>query len=430
MAKIVFAVFGSLGDLHPHIAVALELKRRGHNIAFATLQYYREKIETLGFEFFPMRPNISPEDRNLARRFMDAKKGTERLLRELLLPALPESYADLAFAVKNADALVSGEIVFAASLAAEKFDLPFATTALSPGVFFFAYVPFVPPNMPWFENFRFLGANFHKLLRRSVLDKIIKEWGEPVRRLRRKLNLQTNVEPILRDKYSSQLNLALFSKVLGEPQPDWHQPTVQCGFCFYDGQQDSGKMPPQLSEFLQTGDAPIVFTLGSAAVWDARNFFRDSAAAAKLLNCRAVLLLGENEPPPDLGDQIKAFAYAPYSQVFPFAACVVHQGGIGTTAQALRAGVPHLIMPFSHDQFDNAARVRRIGAARIINRSAFAPAAAAGELRKLLADLSYAAAARKARAVVQTENGVKSACDAVEQILPIKSDSNSLVAAR
>ena len=79
-------------------------------------------------------------------------------------------------------------------------------------------------------------------------------------------------------------------------------PTLQTGFCFYDGQSDLGKMPEELTEFLDAGEPPVVFTLGSAAVMDARDFFEESAKAARILKRRAVLLYGIfNEPPKDSG---------------------------------------------------------------------------------------------------------------------------------
>jgi UDP:flavonoid glycosyltransferase YjiC (YdhE family) len=409
------AAFGSLGDLHPFIALALELRERGHQISFATLEYYREKLELLGFEFYPVRPNVSPEDADLARDFMDAKKGTELLLRQFLLPTLPESYADLLAAAENADLIVTGEVVFATPLVAEKLNKRWVSTSLAPSSFLSVYDPMVPPTAQWLGNLRFLGAGFHKILY-SVLRRSLNSWWEPIRDLRRRENLKPSIDPIFKDKYSPFLHLALFSRALGAPQPDWHQPTVQTGFPFYDGKKDVGKMPAGLKEFLSAGDAPIIFTLGSAAVWAAGSFYEESARAAKMLKRRAVLLIGQNEPPKNLNQNMRAFDYAPFSEVFPFAAAVVHQGGIGTTSQVLRAGAPHLFMPFSHDQFDNAARCVRLGVARTITRETYNGERASAELDKLLSDLSYKKRAAEAKSIVGTENGVKSACDAIERL--------------
>ena len=431
MAKILLATFGSLGDLHPLLALAIRLRRRGHEISINTLEVYREKIDLLGFQFFPMRPDLDPEnDRELAREIMDLKSGTEKLLREILLPNVRPMYEDLMKAAENADVLISGEVVFPASSIVEKTNIKWITTSLAPASFLSPHDPFVPPTAQWLKHFRFLGAAFHSGIY-SLVHRMVEKWLEPYREFRREIGLSENHDPVFKDKFSNLLHLAMFSKVLGKPQPDWHTPTLQTGFCFYDGQNDLGKMPEKLSEFLDTGEPPIVFTLGSAAVMDARDFFEESGRAAQILNRRAVLLYGIFNEQPEItkngkwkmenGESnqspIAAFDYAPYSLVFPKAACVVHQGGVGTTAQVLRAGVPHLIMPYSHDQPDNATRCERIGVARTISREKYTAENAAAQLRELLKDSTYKTNAIEASRVVRAEHGTKIACDAVESVL-------------
>lgn len=416
--KIVFAVFGSLGDMHPMNALGLELKKRGYHIIFATMDFYREKIETLGFEFRPMRPHLHPDDKELAKKLMDAKSGSELLLKELILPNLRPMYADLTEAVKDADLLISTEVVFAAASVAEKTAIKWITTTLAPGTFLSAYDPFVPPTALYLRHFRFLGKTFHGAMF-GIVRRVINSWFEPYRAFRREIGLDEGRNPLFEGK-SDLLNLAMFSKVLGKPQPDWAKSTLQTGFCFYDGKDDYGAIGEDLQNFLDAGEPPIVFTLGSAAVMDARDFFEESANAAQILGKRAVLLYGMFNEPPKLvenGKQILAVPYAPYSQVFPRAACVVHQGGIGTTSQVLRAGVPHLIMPYSHDQPDNAARCERIGVAKIISRDKYTAKNASKKLRELLADENYKTNAIEAAKVVNAEHGTKVACDAVEEIL-------------
>jgi len=423
--KIVFAVFGSLGDMHPMNALGIELKRRGHRVAFAAMEFYREKIERLGFEFRPMRPHLDPNDRELARKMMDARKGSELLLREVILPNLRPMYEDLTDAVRDADLLISTEVVFAAPSVVEKTGVKWVTTTLAPGTFLSAYDPFVPPTAVWLRHFRFLGSAFHGAMF-ALVRKWIDSWFEPYREFRREIGLEEGRNPLFEGK-SGMLNLAMFSKVLGATQPDWAVSTLQTGFCFYDGQMDYGAIDAELDEFLAAGEPPVVFTLGSAAVMDARDFFEQSAQAAQILGRRAVLLYGMfNEAPKTVEsresrveseEQIIAVPYAPYSQVFPRAACVVHQGGVGTTAQVLRAGVPHLLMPYSHDQPDNAARCERLGVARIISRDKYTAETAAAELRALLADKGYRTKAEAAARIVRSEHGTRTACDAIEEIL-------------
>jgi rhamnosyltransferase subunit B len=415
--KIVVSTFGSLGDLHPMLALAIELRKRDHKIVINTLEVYREKIAALGFKFLPLRPDVNPEDRELAREIMDTQTGTEKLLREILLPNVRSMYEDLTTAVAGADILISGEVVFAAASVAEKTRIKWITTSLAPASFLSAYDPVVPPPMQWLRHLRFLGAGFHKTFY-FFINRMVESWLEPYREFRREIGLSENHNPVFAGKYSNLLHLAMFSKVLGRPQPDWHRPTLQTGFCFYDGQNDLGKMPEDLQTFLDAGEPPIVFTLGSAAVMDARDFFKESAKAAKILNRRAVLLYGVfNEPPKNLDENIVAFDYAPYSLVFPRAACVVHQGGVGTTAQVLRAGVPHLIMPFSHDQPDNAARCERLGVAKTISREKYSAETAGKLLREILENEKYKTNAAEAGEIIRAENGTQIACDAIEAVL-------------
>ncbi len=416
--KIVLSTFGSLGDLHPLLALAIELRARGHEIAVNSPKVYREKIDALEFEFFPLRPDLNPQDdRELAREIMDAKGGTEKLLREILLPNLRPMYEDLTAAVKGADVLISGEVVYPAASVAEKTGIKWITTSLAPASFLSPHDPFVPPTAQWLKHFRFLGASVHGLMYSSVR-RVIAGWLEPYRDFRRSIGLSENHDPVFKDKFSRLLHLAMFSKVLGKPQPDWHRPTLQTGFCFYDGQSDLGAMPDDLTEFLDAGEPPIVFTLGSAAVMDAGDFFEESANAARILNRRAVLLYGIfNDAPVNTDENVAAFDYAPYSLVFPRAACVVHQGGVGTTAQVLRAGVPHLIMPYSHDQPDNAARCERLGVARVISRDRYNAENAARKLRYILERENFKINAVECSKIVKAEHGTRMACDAIETIL-------------
>lgn len=417
MAKIVLSTFGSLGDLHPMIALALALRGRGHEITFATTEAYREKLHALNFKLVPMRPDLDPENRELARRVMEARTGTETLIKEILMPSLQGMYEDLTKAAEGADLLITGEVVYAAKSVVEKTGIKWISTSLAPISFFSSHDPNVYPTAQWYESLRFMPTGFHKSLF-GFMSWTIRDWFTPYKEFRRSLNLDENHDPIFQGKHSKLLHLAMFSKVLAKPQPDWHAPTLQTGFCFYDGHYDLGKMPDNLDKFLAEGDAPIVFTLGSAAVMDARDFFEESIKAAKVLGKRAVLLYGIfNQPPEGLDENIVAYDYAPYSFIFPQAACVVHQGGIGTTSQVLRAGVPMLVMPYSHDQPDNAARCVRLGVARTIGRDAYTGEKAAKEIGKLLNNSTYKANAKEAKNIVNAEHGTKIACDAIESVL-------------
>jgi UDP:flavonoid glycosyltransferase YjiC (YdhE family) len=278
-----------------------------------------------------------------------------------------------------------------------------------------------------------------------------------------------NENPLV-DGHSPSLHLALFSKWLADKQPDWPPQTIITGFPWYDevghpdssfraremhgesndkpvgaGEDDSSfrarekvqvsndpsttpseiGLLPELERFLNAGPPPIVFTLGSAVAINAGQFFEHSAAAAKLLGRRAILICKDAHlvgPAARLlrssrAADLVAFNYAPFSQLFPRAAAIVHHGGIGTTGQGMRAGRPMLIMPCAWDQPDNAARAARLGIARTIARRRYTPTCVAAELRRLLNAPAYSRSAAEIGEQVRQEDGVRVACDALENML-------------
>jgi UDP:flavonoid glycosyltransferase YjiC (YdhE family) len=412
--RIVLSTIGSLGDLHPVMALALGLQARGHDVVLATSEFYRDKITAAGLEFSPLRPLGSPDDPKLLREVLDSRKGPEYLVRTVLLPHVGEMYEDMWRVTEGADFLISGEVVLAAPLIAEKRGLAWAAAILAPFSFFSAHDPSALPFLPGTQ----LLARAPPFVQRRVLDVarfLTRRWGEPIAELRRSLGLRASQHPLLLDRFSPHLNLAMFSSVLGRPQPDWPHNTVQTGFVFYDQEGEAAHEP--LQGFLDSGPPPITFTLGSAAVMAPGRFFEESAAAAHLLGRRALLLMGKNAPPANPSKDLFAADYAPYSRVFSQSACVVHQGGVGTTAQALRAGVPQLVMPYAFDQPDNAVRVTRIGAGLSLSRQRYRADKTARQLDKLLAASTYGEHAKEVARRVGSENGVSVACDTVERTM-------------
>jgi UDP:flavonoid glycosyltransferase YjiC (YdhE family) len=418
--RIVLTAFGSLGDLHPYIAIALGLQARGHEAVIATSGSYRHKVEALGIGFRAVRPDHPDGETgtDLIRRIMDRRTGSEFVIREVMMSALRESYHDTLAAAEGADLLVSHKLTFTTRLVAEQKAIPWASTFLQPLGFFSVYDPPVLPQAPLWARLRFLGPVFHRPLfwcgKRSV-----RSWSQPWDRLRAEIGLPpTSDSPLFEGQYSPLLVLALFSKALAKQQPDWPPQTVLTGFPFYDRDGEEGT-PPELLRFLDAGPPPLVFTLGSSAVVDAGPFYEHSVAAAKRLGRRAVLLVGKDprNRPTSLPDGMVAFAYAPYSELFPRAAAIVHPGGIGPTAQAMRSGRPMLVMPYAHDQPDNSERLRRLGIARTISRHRYNPARAAIELHHLLDNPRYSQRAATVGAQVRQEHGTKVACDALETLL-------------
>jgi rhamnosyltransferase subunit B len=418
--RVVFTTIGSLGDLHPFVAIALGLRARGHEAIIATGECYRRKVESLGIGFRAIRPDSRfVEDPALMGRFMDYRWGTIRILRELILPALRETYEDTLAAVGGgADLVVSHPLTFATRLVAESRGIPWASTQITPIGFGSVHDLSSLPVLPDLSNrLRSLGPAFWRPLR-ATLKWATRAWAGPWYRLRSEIGLPPAGGNPLVDGHSPSLILALFSKLLADKQADWPPRVVQTGFPMYDREGPAG-LSPELARFLDEGPPPIVFTLGVTAGMVAGSFFEQSVAAARLLGRRSVLLVGKDgrDLPASLPEGVAAFHYAPFSEVFPRAAAIVHAGGIGTTGLAMKSGRPMLVVPFAHDQPDNADRLARLGVARTLSRTRYTSARVADELGRLLDDPAYSRRASEVAGEVRLEDGVKAACDALETLL-------------
>jgi UDP:flavonoid glycosyltransferase YjiC (YdhE family) len=396
------------------IALALELQHRGHTPVLATSEAARQMAANAGIAFHPLRPSLTVEDKEMLRAVMDERGGPEYVIRRLMVPAVRDMYADLMEATRDADLLISADLVLAADAVADKARIPWVVVTLAPLSFFSRYDPPILIQAPWLTRV----AAFSKPLYASLVrlsQWIIRGWTEPVREMRRDLGLEPGPRGLFAARHRAGALLAMFSPVIGAPQPDWPANARITGFAFYDRYEP---MPGALDAFLDAGDPPIVFTLGSAAVFHPGEFYRASAEAARRLGRRAILLVGpEAADPPPAGERLAVASYAPFSELFDRAAAIVHQGGIGTTAQAMRAGRPMAIVPHSHDQPDNAARASRLGIAKTIGRRDYSAETAADALRTLLEDPSYARRAASVGAELARENGAAAAADVVEEVL-------------
>ena len=399
------------------MSLAMELQTRGHEPVIATMENYREKIENAGLSFAPVRPDFphpKEQDPELIEKILQPMTGAKFLVEEIIHAALRESYFDLLRIVEGADLLVTHPAAPAGPLVGYKSGIRWISTVLAPLSFFSAYDPPAAPFWHWTNHLRLLGPRVMKFL----LDTMKKPYkAKALASFREEIGVADYGNPIFDGQHSPHCVLALFSKVFAQSQPDWPTQTQVTGFCFYDGRHEQ-QMSNELTQFLAAGPPPIVFTLGSTAVWAAKDFFTESIDAAKQLGKRAVLLIGDDRNrPAKLPDSMIAVDYAPYQSLLPNASAVVHSGGAGTTSQALLAGVPTLILPFAFDQFDNAEHARRLRTSRTIYRKDYRADEVARELRRLLEDKVYSESAKIVSEQLKQENGPKTAADLIEQQL-------------
>ena len=416
MARILITSWGSFGDVYPYVGLARALRERGHHPIIVTAGFYRDLIESLGFEFRSAGPAIDPDDRALIARVLDPARGPDTLVRDILMPSLRSDYVALDQAARDADLMVTHPITFAAPVIAQARGLPWVSTVLAPMSFFSSTdVPVLPPA-PFLAHLGRFGPFYGRIVAQLVRRQT-RGWMQPVFDLRHELGLPPGEHPLFEGQFSPALTLALFSRVLAAPQPDWPRNVSVTGFVFYNGPDG---LPPEVETFLNAGPPPVVFTLGTSAVAAAGSFYEESVEAVRQLGVRAVMLTGgfeQNCPRAALPPGVLLVDRAPHQSLFPRAAAVVHQGGAGTLAQTLRAGRPMLVVPHAHDQPDNASRVVKLGVATTVFPRAYRGRRVAHELERLLNDAAVAVRASEVAAIVRAEGGAAAAAAAIEQVL-------------
>jgi UDP:flavonoid glycosyltransferase YjiC (YdhE family) len=316
-------------------------------------------------------------------------------------------------ATEGADLLVSHPLTVAMPLVAEQRHLPWAASVLAPMNLMSSYDAPAIPGAEWLRALRGLGRLPYAAVF-GVLKAITWRWEAPLRAFRRERGLpRKRGSAFLEAQFSPYLNLGLFDAPLAMRQPDWPRNLIVTGAPLHDGALPEDKRR-ELEAFLAAGEPPLVFALGSSAVWIAGDFWQRAMAAAQQLGRRALLIVGPARVDA-LPVSIKAFDYLPYSAVFPRALAVIHQAGIGTLSQALRAGRPQLIVPFAFDQPDNARRAAELGVARVLPLKKVG--ALTAELAALLADDRYAQRAQRVARELRETDG---ASRAAEELLKIR----------
>lgn len=409
MPRIVLATTGSLGDVYPFIAIARELRAAGLHPILAAAEPFRAVADAEGINFHPVRPG--PADMAAAGHdeasVVRAVAGGTQAVFDLLLPHLDASYADLAAVMRQADLVLASGFSIAARTAADAAGVPFATVLFQPIAMMSRLDPPVVGEVPLPARLqRRVGPRILRLLY-AIAHRRLAHRRAPVDALRARLGLAPVRDELLDGPFRGTHVFALYPPAFAPLAPDAPANAVSTGFSFYNGVQ-AASLDPALEAFVANGPPPLVFTLGSLAVHAPGAFYRTSAAAAAALGRRAVLLVGDHAVAShaDLASPVTFVAgFAPHADLFPRAAAVIHHGGIGTLAQALRAGVPQLVTPVLGDQFDNAERLRELGLAAVLRLTRYTPAAATAALGRLLGETGTAARAKAFAPRVADDNG-------------------------
>ena len=374
---ILLCTIGSAGDVYPFIAIGKELRKRGFRVVLITSQYFESQARDADLEFFGLGSADDYQSIIQDPDLWSPDKGFKVFADRVVFPIMEPAYEIIAGFDPSKIILVAQGQFFAAHIAHEKLGFPFITVHLQPAAIRSVHeFPLLPVKLP-----PFLIRGLFILIDAFLLDKL---FAPNINRFRQRLGLPAINKIFGGWMHSPQKNLCLFPDWFAQPQPDWPPQTQLTSFVYYDKQNDNAELPDGLDKFLSAGSAPIIFTAGTA-MKHADQFFRDCIKACQLLGQRGILLTQHPEQlPAELPQDIQHFAYLPFSEVLPRALALVHHGGIGTTAQAIAAGIPQVIRPMAHDQPDTAARVEKMGIGASLVPKKFNAASLAKNLKTLI----------------------------------------------
>lgn len=421
MARILITCFGSYGDLFPYIALGKALQKRRHEVTLGTSEIFRQKVEAEGLRFRHIHcgldRNTTPELlRDFLQQVFDPVKGGEIFVREMM-QNIGDTYRDTQEAVRQSDFVISNPFALTTPLVCRDLNVTWLSTILAPMFFMSVYDPPIQSAAPWLRSIN----NWSPALYRGLFDlikKVAQGWTKPLYAFCATQKISPpDANPLFEGQYSPHGTFAMFPHCLASPQPDWPINTRITGFPLFSSEEADAHTLSKLERFLQSGESPLVFALGSSAVHIAPDFFRTSALIAKKLKRRAVLVTGPLDAGVEETEDIYVIRYVAYSKLFHRASVIIHQGGIGTLAQAICAEKPMLIVPFGFDQFDNAERMTKLGVAETIKRKNYTVGQASPLIDRLATVETYRQRAREVGANIKKEDGIENACMIIDSML-------------
>ncbi|WP_426109998.1 glycosyltransferase [Massilia sp. PWRC2] len=403
---------GSAGDLFPMLKIALALRTRGHRISFLAPEQHRPYVEQAGLAFHGVAVDEAVLD---DPRLWHARHGfgvvwrATRGVAAALLPfveALPVS--EPCVLLVHPLALAEADLCRAA-----RPDIRIAAAFLAPSNLPTVYDPLVmgPLTVPrWVP--RAARRWLWRQLGQRLLDPVVLPGLNRARRLRGMPPLRNALGYLFQ---VADLSLALFPAWFGATQPDWPQPLLHAEFPLYDP-DPAAPFSAELVAFLAAGEAPVVVTPGTGNR-QAAAVFRAALEALVQQGRRAIFLTPfASQLPADLPASVLWQPYVPLRKLLPHCAAAIHHGGIGTTAELLRAGLPQIVIPFAHDQFDNGARVSALGVGAVLPASRLSTARLQHLLERVLSSRSSGVHARAIAHRFELQADLDSVCTALTRL--------------
>jgi rhamnosyltransferase subunit B len=362
---VIIAAVGTSGDTLPLIELGQHLMASGHEVDFIGLAYFANRAQRAGLPFHSVGPIHLFEEMARDPSVWDWHVGF-RSLWKVLGAAMADTFNTINELRRADSVLVGSSGAVGVRLAQEKFGLRAMTVHMSPFYFFSREENCLGGLGAWPQW-------LPRAIRRVVLNIIDRFYidgacVDDVNAFRRSIDLPPQRHIFTRWIHSPDRAVCALPTWFAGSQTDWPANTISTGFPVALT-SESWTPSVSLSAFLADGDPPIVVSACTGA-GAASTFFQRAIEAARIANQRVILV---TRFPDQISQPLPAFAflldYAPFDKLFQHACAIIHNGGIGTIALAMRARLPQIIVPFAYDQFFNGMRLALLDGGVVVRRS-------------------------------------------------------------
>jgi len=402
--RIAILAWGTRGDVQPMLALGQQLAVQGHKIRFGAAHAFADTVRAQGFEFVPLGPQMDFDDYQQLMATVEAEKNPRKqnrlLVQNVLLPNLERYYADCLRASADVELIVGHWLQIGAGLSAETLGIPWVSVTLHPAG--------IESEQTWqmtAEGER-SGAAFDQWL-----------WGDRLQRFRAQLGLRSFTSAAA-SLYSDTLNLVSVSRYLLSEHTEWNERHQVTGYFFLDEPQE-WQPDAALLDFLERHDKPIIVSFSSLAGAAVEQMSKLLLETLKQINRPAIIQSGWGGfGATPLPSQILRIGDVPHEWLFKHAACVVHHGGAGTTAAALRCGVPSVVIWHMFDQpyWGNLLAAKGLGPLPL-SRISLSTITLAKCIEEVFSNPSYSECCRNMSEQISQEDGVRDAVQKIQALL-------------
>ena len=414
MAVVAVAAAGYLGDVAPYVPIANELVHRGHEVRFLTPVGFhplfageRFRLSTYPLDFSPAGMRDDTRHERLMRHPLRNTVGLGRYL-------MAKGYADdPAAAVASVHAVLDGADVLVTHPAFATVAQPVAAARGVPVVLGHLFPMLLPtrawsPAMP--DRNRDFGPANRLMWGMGAAVAHLAFRGAEIGKLRRDLGLEP-VNMTRLAEHADRTVMLLPQRYVGRTAPDW-PPMRWGGFSIWPGPAGQ-ELDPELVDYLDAGDPPVLVTLGTSAALNAGEQFAEIARGLDELGLRCVILAGGPENLEPLRGRPGVVEFAPITKLLPRCRAAVVSGALGSVAAAISAAVPMVVHPQLVDQRWHGRRVQDLGVGLMARRTnQVAPA-----VGRVLAEPGFGSAMAALASDVAGQDGTMVAADIVEDLV-------------